>query len=187
MTLRIEGYAIVSDDGMLADADGIMPDALVIEADQRFLAEELDRAAVIVHGRNSHEKQRQSPQRRRLIASRSVETLGPAECPNAVTWNPAGMSLEQALEALDVEGGTVAILGGTDIFGLFLPRYDSFHLSRATGVRLPGGRPVFPDVPRRSPEEVLADSGLIPGPRRPLDPARGASVVTWTRGGHQPD
>jgi dihydrofolate reductase len=29
------------------------------------------------------------------------------------------------------------ILGGTEIFGLFLPRYDVFHLSRVAGLRLP--------------------------------------------------
>jgi hypothetical protein len=29
-------------------------------------------------------------------------------------------------------------LGGTEIFGLFLPRYDAFHLSRVVGQA--GGR-----------------------------------------------
>lgn len=35
-TLRIEGYAIISEDGMLADAAGTMPDSLKFEADQTF-------------------------------------------------------------------------------------------------------------------------------------------------------
>jgi hypothetical protein len=35
-TVRILGYAIVSRDGMIADADGLMPDSLIIEADQIF-------------------------------------------------------------------------------------------------------------------------------------------------------
>ena len=34
---RIEGYAIVSADGMIADADGAMPDAIRNDADQKFL------------------------------------------------------------------------------------------------------------------------------------------------------
>jgi len=34
---RIEGYAIVSEDGMLADATGVMPDSLKFDADQKFL------------------------------------------------------------------------------------------------------------------------------------------------------
>ena len=33
---RIEGYVIVSADGMLADAKGEMPDSISNEADQRF-------------------------------------------------------------------------------------------------------------------------------------------------------
>ena len=33
---RIEGLAIVSSDGMIADARGVQPDALKLEADQRF-------------------------------------------------------------------------------------------------------------------------------------------------------
>ena len=50
-----EGYAIVSADGMIADADGHMPPALQNPADARFFSEALDRAAVLVHGRHSHE------------------------------------------------------------------------------------------------------------------------------------
>ena len=41
MTLRIEGFAIISEDAMLADATGAMPPTLVIEADQRFLSDGL--------------------------------------------------------------------------------------------------------------------------------------------------
>ncbi len=61
---------------------------------------------------------------------------------------------------LAVRRGTVAILGGTKIFGLFLPRYDVFYLSHVAGLRLPSGRAVFPQVPRHSPQAVLASSGL---------------------------
>jgi dihydrofolate reductase len=182
MNLRIEGYAIVSDDGMLADAAGVMPPSLVLEADQKFLSEGLDRADIIVHGRHSHENQPQSPTRRRLIATRSVATLGPtSDFPNAVLWNPAGMSLEQAMQELDLEGGIAAILGGTELFGLFLPRYDAFYLSRARGVKLPGGRPVFPGIPPRSPEEILLAGGLVSGAPQTLDAARGATLVAWER------
>jgi len=182
MALRIEGYAIVSDDGMLADAAGVMPASLVVEADQRFLAEALDRADIIVHGRHSHENQPQSPTRRRLIASRSIAELAPSpDYPNAVLWNPAGLPLEQAMEALDLEGGIVAILGGTGVFDLFLPHYDAFYLSHAKGVKLPGGRPVFSQVPGRSPADILSAHGLTAGPAHTLDPARGATMIAWER------
>jgi hypothetical protein len=64
---------------------------------------------------------------------------------------------------------------------MFLDRYDVFYLSRAPGVRLPGGRPVFPEVPERTPEEVLAGHGLADGRRQVLDPAKGLVVVGWER------
>src|SRR5476649_1779356 len=69
---RIEGYAIVSEDGMLANAAGIMPDQIKFEADQRFFERGLDGVDVVVHGRNSHERQPHSHLRRRLIVTRQI-------------------------------------------------------------------------------------------------------------------
>mgnify|MGYP005852426543 CR=1 FL=1 len=182
MALRVEGFAIVSDDGMLADASGVMPKALLVDADQRYLSDALDRAALLVHGRNSHEGQPHSRQRRRLIATRSIAaTARVPDDANALLWNPARMPLEEAAARLDVHEGTVAVLGGTDVYGLFLPRYDVFHLSRRPGLRLPGGRAVFPGVPRQTPEEILSAYGFRPGPQRMLDAATGASVTRWER------
>src|SRR4029077_5954428 len=99
----------------------------------------------------------------------------------ALFWNPAGASFEQALTVVGTPDGSVGVIGGTDVFGMFLDRYDVFHLSRAPDVRLPGGRPVFPDVPTRSPEEVLASCGLDRGRHRILDPAKGLVLVSWQR------
>ena len=78
-------------------------------------------------------------------------------------------------------GPVIAIIGGPEVFALFLDRYDVFHLSRVPGVRLPGGRPVFPEVPARTPEEVLAAHGLVPDPRQVLDPQKGLTLVNWRR------
>lgn len=186
MALQVEGLAIVSDDGMLADSSGVMPAALLVDADQAFLSDTLDRAAILVHGRNSHEGQTRSPLRRRLIATRSVDGTAPApDNANALLWNPGRISLEDAAQHLGVQCGTAAILGGTEVYGLFLPRYDIFHLSRRPGLRLPGGRPVFPGVPERTPEEILAAHGMKAGPPRMLDEATGASVTTWRREGRR--
>ena len=161
---RIEGYAIVSEDGMLANAAGIMPDSLKFEADQSFFEKGLDGVDVVVHGRHSHENQRQSDLRRRLILTQSIPAIA-ADTSNkkALFWNPAGASLEQAMAVLGMPHGTVGVIGGTEVFGMFLDRYDIFYLSRAPGVRLPRGRPVFPGVPVKTPEQVLAHHGLRPG------------------------
>jgi dihydrofolate reductase len=179
---RIEGYAIVSEDGMLANAAGIMPDSLKFEADQAFFERGLDGVDVVVHGRHSHENQRRSDLRRRLILTRTVSAIA-ADPSNrkALFWNPAGASLEQAMAVLGVPNGSVGVIGGTEVFELFLDRYDTFYLSRAPDVRLPGGRPVFPEVPAQTPEEVLTQHGLEPGRRQVLDMEKGLAVVSWQR------
>lgn len=167
---------------MLANAAGVMPDSLKFEADQAFFERGLDGVDVVVHGRHSHEGQRRSDLRRRLILTRQVPALA-ADPSNkrALFWNPAGASLEQAMAVLGAPGGSIGVIGGTEVFGMFLDQYDIFFLSRAPGVRLPGGRPVFPDVPAQTPEEVLARNGLEGGQPQILDPEKGVAVVGWYR------
>jgi dihydrofolate reductase len=179
---RIEGYAIVSADGMIADAEGVMPDSLRIDADQRYFARGLEGVDVVAHGRHSREHQPGSHFRRRLILTRRIPGLAPDPSdPSAVLWNPAGASFEEAWTALGVTDGALAIIGGPEVFGMFLPDYDLFHLSRIGNLRLPGGRPVFPAVPACAPEEVLRSHGLKPSAPQVLDAEKGVTVVTWHR------
>jgi dihydrofolate reductase len=181
--LRIEGYVIVSSDGMIADAKGVMPEAVRNDADQKFFQAGLDQAAVVVHGRHSYEGGPHAARRKRLVVTRQIADIAPdPSYPNSLLWNPVGATLEQALAQQGVTDGMVAIIGGTDVFSMFLPRYDLFHLSHASHAKIPSGRPVFTSVgPNASPEDVLMNHGLKPGPRRDLDPAAGVSVVTWQR------
>ena len=74
---RIEGLAIVSADGMIADARGIQPDALKLEADQRFFHAKLDEATALAHGRNSGEGGPHMARRRRLILTRRIARARP--------------------------------------------------------------------------------------------------------------
>ena len=177
---RIEGYAIISSDGMIADAAGRMPDTLKFDADQRFLAKALARADVLVHGARSIEPANMRSRRRRIILTRRVAGVRPdPHNANVVFWNPAGASLAESLEALGIAQGVAVVLGGTDVFGLFLPLYDVFYLTRANLTVLPGGRPVFPGVPARSPEDVLSEHGFQPGPTETLDAENGLTLVAW--------
>ncbi len=180
---RIEGFAIVSEDGMLADADRHIPPALVVEADQEFFHGCLERVTVVVHGRHSHEGGPRADTRYRLVVTHRVPALAPhPTLPKALLWNPQGASLEEAWAKLGAADGTLAVIGAGDVNQLFLDRYDAFHLSRVAGVRLPGGVPVFPGIgPDRTPEDILAQHGLKSGPQRVLDAAAGATLVTWSR------
>lgn len=176
---RFEGYVIVSEDGMIADASGAMPPSMIVPGDQAFFEQGLDRADIVVHGRHSQENQARSAARKRVIATRGVKSVEKGPTPVSVLWNPQGAPFEAAAAALGVTAGTAGIIGGTGIFGHFLPRYSAFHLSRMPHVRLPGGRPVFPGVPDRTPEDILRGHGLVPGPARILDARAGVGVVTW--------
>jgi dihydrofolate reductase len=180
---RIEGYVIVSADGMIADAKGQMPSSIHNEADQRFFQDALDRVAAVIHGRHSHEGGPRAPRRKRLILTRQVAATTPDNShPNSLLWNPVGATLEEALAELGVGDGAIAIIGGREVFSLFLPLYDAFHLSCAANAKIPGGLAVFTEVgPNATPEDVLMRRGFKPGPRHELDPAAGVSVVTWQR------
>jgi dihydrofolate reductase len=180
--LRIDGYVIVSADGMLANADRVMPDQLKFEGDKQFFSAALDRADLIVHGRHSYEDQPNSPQRNRIIVTRTIGAIArdPSNA-KATLWNPAGATFEAACDHAGLHSGTIAIIGGPDVFGMFMDRYDTFWLSQAPRVRLPGGEPCFPGVPRQSPQEILAAHGMRAGDAQILDSANGVSVTPWRR------
>src|SRR4051794_4584504 len=117
----IEAYAIVSADGMLADAERHMPKGLQVEADQKFFQGSLDQAAVVVHGRHSHEGGPRAAQRHRLVMTRSIPALGPdPRHPKSLLWNPKGATLEEAWAELGAPAGMLAGIGGAGGYGPFL-------------------------------------------------------------------
>src|ERR1700760_2008360 len=180
--LHIEGYVIVSAEGMLADATHVMPDQLKFEGDKRFFTDALDRADLIVHGRNSFEDQPNSPRRTRIVLTRTIASVAadPSN-PKATLWNPAGAAFEAACEQAGVNNGMVAIIGGPVVFAMFLDRYDTFWLSQAPDARVPDGEGCFPGVPARSPQAILAAHGLKAGDAQILDAANEVSVTPWRR------
>jgi dihydrofolate reductase len=184
--LYIEGYAIVSANGMIADRNGHMPDRLKCDADARFFTEGLDSSALVVHGRHSHERQGPASDRRlrMIVSDRSLGFFVHPSIPNAWVWNPASMAFEKACRGMGVTEGKIAVSGGTAVFGLFLKiGFDAFHLSRAAKLVLPGGRPVFPEVPAKTPEQVLSEHGLRPAPVQMLDREADVTLVSWKREG----
>ncbi len=60
--------------------------------------------------------------------------------------------------------------------------YEAFHLSRAGGVLLPGGRYLFAACERgRSAEAALQDAGLSAGEARILDEDANVALEVWRK------
>ena len=105
------------------------------------------------------------------------------EVPNNVwLWNPAGASLEDVCGSLGLSRATIAIIGGTAAYDLFLDRYAEFHLCRAGRCSLPRGTPVFSQVGNGlSPDDVLRTNGMEPETARSARPRY--TTLTTSAGG----
>ena len=180
--VEVHGYAIVSADDRIADADGEMPASLKNEADWAYFQAELSRADFVLLGRASHEATPNLKRRRRVVVSRSARGL--EERADAVWWNPLEMSWATATAILAPEGGRVAVPGGQGPFDLFLAEgYAAFHLSRARRALLPGGRAVFSACENgASAEAQLAAAGLKAGPTETIDASEGVTLTLWRSG-----
>ena len=179
--IEIHGYAIVSDDDRIADSSGRTPESLRNDADWLHFQSELDCADIVALGRLGHEANPNFKKRRRLVLSSAAHGL--EQRADAWWWNPAAASWREAAAKLLPGGGRVAVPGGQAVFDLFMAiGYDSFHLSRAGGVRLAGGRSVFAACDRgTSAESVLADAGLRPDGPRIIDAAARVALNIWRK------
>ena len=178
---RIEGFAIISLEGMIAGSDSSFPEALKIPADQAFYQASLDRASAVANGRHSAEGGPKEKARRRIVLTRRVQRVVPdPDNPMAILWNPSTAPFDEAWQRLGVEDGMLAVVGGTDVFGLFLNiGYDAFFLTRAEA-SVPRGRPVFPGVGNRmTPKDVFTKHGMVLRDSRILDPATNTVVEEW--------
>ena len=176
---EIHGYAIVSDDDRIADACGAMPKALRNDADWAYFQAELDRADLIALGRVSHEATPNAKGRRRLVLSRSARGLEARV--DGWWWNPQTAAWPEVVAALVGPGGRVGVPGGPAAFELFLKiGFAAFHLSRARGVKLPGGRGLFEACERGVPaEQILSVAGLRAGETIAIDEAARVELTVW--------
>ena len=117
--------------------------------------------------------------RRRLVVTRQVAGLAPdPDNPKARLWNPAGASFEAACAALGLSSGTIAVIGGPQVYTLFLKLgYDCFYLSRAVKVSLPGA--VCRERFGGEPDAALVSAGLKARPTVWLDD--GLTLTDWVR------
>lgn len=174
----VTGHAIVSADGMIADAAGLMPAPLRNEADFALFQTALDKAAVVVVGRLGHGRH-PNPGRRRLVFTGAVEAYADDTRDRlAALYNPAGMDLAGALTRMKLRPGAVAVTGGQRVFDWFLPRFNEFMLAEVNGYVLPGGIACFS---AGHPRSVLAAAGLAPAEMRTIDAANGVTLTRWVR------
>jgi hypothetical protein len=179
--IEIHGYAIVSANDCIADSHGATPQSLRNEADWTYFQRELDRAGLVALGRLGHEANPNIRGRRRLVLSSAARGLEQRD--DAWWWHPAEISWREAAAKLLPNGGFVAVPGGQPVFDLFMAiGYQAFHLSRAHGVFLEGGRSVFADCDRGlTAEAVLSGAGLRSGAEEIIDAAAHVTLTIWRR------
>jgi hypothetical protein len=180
--IEIHGYAIVSDDDMIADAAGEVPLALRNEKDWEQYQAAQARSALVAFARKSHENEPNTRAEPRLVMSRTAKGL--EKRADAWWWNPADVSWGEIVAEVAPHGGEVAACGGQGVFDLFLGiGYDVFHLARARGVTLPGGRKLFSACEAGvTAEAALQGRGLRHVERIELDPAQGVEMNIWRAG-----
>ncbi len=173
--MQITGHAIVSVDGRIAGADGLIPPELRNDADWQHFQSALDRSDLVVIGRQAHARF-PNPGRRRLVATRSVPAL--AEDPNdtnSTLWNPAGIGFPDAVRMLGLDNGIVAVAG---VFDLFVDLFTGFELAEQQALLLPQGLPCFSEG---HPRLVLGQHGLLPQAWQILDPEAAVTLTHWQR------
>jgi hypothetical protein len=178
---RIHGHAIVSADDCIADAEGRIPPDLRNDADWERFQASLDRAAVTVLGRLSHQSNPNSKERKRIVVSGAAK--GIERRADAWWWNPAEAPVLAALETAAPGGGIVAVPGGRGVFDLFLAiGFDEFHLARAARLRIGAGTPVFGECRSGiAADTVLIRAGLVAGAVEQLDPGAGVILTVFSR------
>ena len=158
-----------------------MPLSLRNERDWDYYQSALANSDLIVFGHRSHQLEPNDRGDQRLVISSAPTGL--LQRDDAWWWNPSVMSWTDVAKKLLPLGGRVAAPGGQGVFDLFLKiGYDAFHLSRAHGVKLPGGRAIFSACDTGlSAEAVLARAGLRLSEKIPLDPEHGVDMTIWRR------
>ena len=148
---------------MIADANGVMPASIRNDADQEFFQAGLDQAAVIVHGRHSHEGGPHAARRKRLVVTRQIAAIAPDPAyPNALLLESdrrdAGRGRRTARRRRRHRRHHRRPRGVQHVPAA-LRQLSTCRAPR--NAKIPGGRPVFNEVgPNATPEDVLMRHGL---------------------------
>jgi len=179
VTVEVHGYALVSADDRISDAQGQMPAGLRNDADWAYFQRGLDLADIVAIGRVSHEATPNTKGRRRLVLSRGARRLERRD--DAWWWNPEELPWSEVVARLAPRGGSVAVPGGQVAFDVFLRLgFTGFHLSRAARLTLPGGRGLFAACGAGvRAEDVLLGASLKADAPILLDATAKVSLTVW--------
>ena len=167
MDCRGAGAAAVSD-----------AEAWARTADWRAFQAGLNRMDAVLLGRISHEVTPDRSGRMRIVVSARAHGIERRE--DGWWWSPQLAPIPDMLSTVLPHGGAIGVPGGRSVFDIFLAYgYDAFHLTRARGVALPGGTPLFSDCLTGRAEAVLARHGLVPDPETILDPDWTITQTVW--------
>ncbi len=158
---ELHGYAIASDDDIIADLRDEIPDALKYPADQKYFQEELNKAQLVVMGSIAHRMFPNMSSRSRLVLTSKSDGLMLEE--NVYFLNPEKLTLKEALQKILPHGGRVAVPGGAHVIeACWVLGFACFHLTRVKGLRLIEGKKLFRDcTDHRSADDILRAHGLI--------------------------
>jgi hypothetical protein len=179
--VQIHGYAIISDDDRIADSSGRTPPSLRNDADWTYFQRELDRADLVAIGRRGHEANANAKNRRRLVLSSAAHGL--ERRGDDWWWDPNKTAWSEVVAILLPTGGRVAVPGGQAVFDLFKDiGYDVFHLTRARGVLLPGGRALFAACDQgMSAEAALMAGALRLDGEEVMDAPANITLALWRK------
>jgi hypothetical protein len=108
--IEIHGYAIISDDDKIADADGLIPVSLRNEKDWDLYQRAQAHSALVVFARRSHELEPNVRGDLRLVLSRGAAGLERRD--DGWWWDFSRVNWAEAAERVLPNGGEVAVGAG---------------------------------------------------------------------------
>ena len=105
-----------------------MPDELKFEGDKQFFNAALDRADLILHGRNSFEDQPNSPQRKRVVLTCKIDGNRAGSIQSKIDLVESVRRIVRGRLCPRRRTFRTAVIGGSGVFGMFMDRYDVFWL-----------------------------------------------------------
>ena len=123
------GYAIISSDCFIADANSQMPDGLRNASDWQYFQSELDSSDLILIGKKSYINF-QNSKRNRLIPTSRIKDIE-IQKSDLCFFNPSSISIEGAVKIFLPNTTKIAVVGGNKVYDLVFSAmyFNEFHLT----------------------------------------------------------